>query len=74
MDILQSYQRNIPEQEDQKEKDQTGKDEQSDENSLLGFNLQKPLLKNADCGMQNAEFYSLPISKFGLVINFISDL
>jgi len=46
MDILQSYQRNIPEQEDQKEKDQTGKDEQSDENSLLGFNLQKPLPKN----------------------------
>ena len=74
MDILQSYQRDIPEQKDEKEKDQTGKDHESDENSLLGFNLQSDLPKNADCGMQNAEFYSLPISKYELVINFISDL
>ena len=55
MDILQSHQRDIPEQKDEKEKDQTGKDQESDENSLLGFNLQNDLPKNADCRMQNAE-------------------
>jgi hypothetical protein len=54
MDILQSYQRDIPEQKDEKEKDQTGKDQESDENSLLGFNLQKPL--QFDCGMRIAEY------------------
>jgi hypothetical protein len=43
MDILQSYQRNIPEQKDQKEKDQTGKDEQSDKDPLLGSGLQGTL-------------------------------
>ncbi len=74
MDILQSYQRDIPEQKDEKEKDQTGKDQQSDKDPLLGSILQSDLPKNADCGMQNAEFYSLPISKYELVINFISDL
>ena len=74
MNIFQSYQRDIPEQKDEKEKDQTGKDQESDENSLLGFNLQNDLPKNADCGMQNAEFYSFPISKYELAINFISDL
>jgi hypothetical protein len=74
MDILQSNQRDIPEQKDQKEKDQTGKDEQSDKDPLLGSNFQKSLLKNADCGMQNAELYLFPISKYELAINFISDL
>ena len=74
MDILQSYQRNIPEQKDQKEKDQTGKYEQSDKDPLFWSNFQKSLLKNADCGMQKSELYLFPISKYELAINFISDL
>jgi hypothetical protein len=42
MDISQSHQRYIPDQKDEKEKDQTGYDQQPDKNSLLGFNLQSP--------------------------------
>ena len=44
MDVLQSHHRDIPEQKDEKEEDQTGENQESDEDSLLGFNLQKPLL------------------------------
>jgi hypothetical protein len=46
MDILQSNQRDIPEQKDQKEKDQTGKDEQSDKDPFFWSNFQKSLPKN----------------------------
>jgi hypothetical protein len=58
MDIRQPYQRYIPEQKDEKEKDQTGEDQQSDEDPLFWSDVQNILPKNADCGMQNAEFYS----------------
>ena len=40
MDILQPHHRDIPEQEDEGEEDQTGKDQQSDEDSLLRFKVQ----------------------------------
>jgi hypothetical protein len=53
MDVLQSHHRDIPEQKDEKEEDQTGENQESDEDSLLGFNLQKPLLLY--CGMRIAE-------------------
>jgi hypothetical protein len=39
MNVLQPYYRNIPEQKDEKEEDQTGKNQKPDKNSLLGFNL-----------------------------------
>jgi len=50
VDVLQPHYRDIPEQKDEKEEDQTGKDQKSDENSLLGFNFQKPL--PLYCGMR----------------------
>ena len=53
MDVLQSHHRDIPEQKDEKEEDQTGENQESDEDSLLGFNVQKPLLLY--CGMRIAE-------------------
>ena len=53
MDVLQSHHWDIPEQKDKKEEDQAGKNQKPDENSLLGFNLQKPLLLY--CGMRIAE-------------------
>lgn len=46
MDILQSHHRDIPEQKDEKEEDQTGEDQKSDEDSLPGFNLQSFLQKD----------------------------
>ena len=58
MDVLQSHHRDIPEQKDEKEEDQTGENQESDEDSLLGFNLQKPLLLY--CGMR------LPAGRQGL--------
>jgi hypothetical protein len=46
MDVLQSHHRDIPEQKDEKEEDQTGENQKSDEDSLLGFNLQSFLQKD----------------------------
>ena len=46
MDVLQSHHWDIPEQKDKKEEDQGGKNQKPDENSLLGFNVQKSLLNN----------------------------
>ena len=40
MDILQAHHRDIPEQEDEDEEDQTGKNQKSDEESLLRLNVQ----------------------------------
>ena len=40
MDILQPYHRDIPEQEDEDEEDQAGKNQQSDEESLLRLKVQ----------------------------------
>lgn len=40
MDILQPHHRDIPEQEDEDEEDQTGKNQQSDEESLFRLNVQ----------------------------------
>jgi len=49
MDILQAHHRDVPEQEDEGEEDQTGKNQQSDEESLLGLKVQMFLrsLRNA---------------------------
>lgn len=58
MDVLQPHHRDIPEQKDEKEEYQTGKNQESDEDSLLGFNVQKTpptLLRNADCRMRNGK-------------------
>ena len=51
MDILQPHHRDIPEQEDEDEEDQTGKNQKSDEESLLRLNVQMfpRSLRNADC-------------------------
>jgi len=49
MDILQPHHRNIPEQEDEDEKDQASKNQQSDEESLLRFKVQMSL----HCGMRH---------------------
>ena len=49
MDVLQPHHRDIPEQKDEKEEDQTGENQEPDEDSLLGFNLQKPLQSIAEC-------------------------
>lgn len=40
VNILQPYQRNIPEKKDEEEKNQTGQDQKSDKDSLLGPILQ----------------------------------
>ena len=53
MNILQSHQGDIPEQEDEKEQDQTGEDYKPDEDPLFGCNLQKNL--QPYCGMRIAE-------------------
>ena len=56
MDVLQSHHRDIPEQKDEREEDQTGENQKPDEDSLLGFNLQNnppTLLRNADCRMRH---------------------
>jgi len=58
MDVLQAHHRDIPEQKDKKEEDQTGENQEPDKDSLLGFNLQKPLLLY--CGMR------LPAGRQGL--------
>jgi len=55
MDILQPHHRDIPEQKDEKKEDQARKYEKADENSLLGFSLQKPLPDNS---MSNAKIQS----------------
>jgi hypothetical protein len=71
MNIFQSHQRDIPEQKDEEEKDQTSENQKPDEDSFFRSTLQGNPPKNADCGMQNAELFSLPISKYELVINLI---
>jgi len=56
MDVLQSHHRDIPEQKDEREEDQTGENQESDEDSLLGFNLQNnppTLLRNAASGSES---------------------
>jgi hypothetical protein len=53
MNVLQPHHRDIPEQKDEKEENQTGKNQKPDKDPLLGFDLQKPLLHN--CGMRIAE-------------------
>jgi hypothetical protein len=40
MDILQPYQRNIPEEKGEKRENQTGQDQQSDEDSFFGCRVQ----------------------------------
>ena len=40
MNILHAHDRDIPEQKDETEEDQAGKYQESDEDSLLGFNVQ----------------------------------
>ena len=55
MDILQPHHRDIPEQKDEREEDQTGKNQKTDKNSLLGFSLQKPLPYNS---MSNVKIQS----------------
>ena len=47
MNIFQSHQRNIPEQKDEKEKDQTGKDQQSNKDPLLW-----PVFQNVFSGVR----------------------
>jgi hypothetical protein len=51
MDILQPHHGDIPEQEDKDEQDQTGKNQESDEESLLRLKVQMSLrsMRNADC-------------------------
>ena len=49
MDVLQPHYRDIPEQKDKREEDQTGKNQKADENSLLGFNVQCFLLSPLEC-------------------------
>ena len=56
MNIFQSHQRNIPEQKDEEEKDQTSQDQEANKDPFFRSILQNNLPKNADCGMQNAEF------------------
>jgi len=74
MNIFQSHQRNIPEQKDEKEKDQTGKDQQSNKNSLLGFNIQKSLqlycgMRIAECGIEKTDLiFRNPHSEFRNII------
>jgi hypothetical protein len=41
MNVSQPHHRNVPEEEDENEKNETGKDEQSDEDSFLRLNLQR---------------------------------
>ena len=41
MDVPQSHHGDIPEEEDENEEKDTGKDKQSNEDSLLGLNLQR---------------------------------
>jgi hypothetical protein len=41
MNVSQPHHRNVPEEEDENEKNETGKDEQSDEDSLLRLNSQR---------------------------------
>jgi len=55
MDVLQPHHRDIPEQKDKREEDQTGKNQKADENSLLGFSRQKPLPDNS---MSNVKIQS----------------
>jgi len=46
MNALHPYDRDIPEQKDETEEDQTGENQESDEDSLLGFNVQSFLQKD----------------------------
>ncbi len=46
MNVLQPYDRDIPEQEDKTEEDQTSENQKPDENSLLGFNVQCNLIRS----------------------------
>ena len=48
MNILQPYDRDVPEQKDKTEEDQAGENQKSDEDSLLRFNVQSNLLTIAD--------------------------
>jgi len=54
MNVLQPHHWDIPEQKDEKEEDQTGQDQKSNKDSLLGFNIQRPL--SHYCGMQIVEY------------------
>lgn len=55
MDILQSHHRDIPEQKNEKEEDQTGKNQKSDEDSLLGFSLQCSLI-SSELSVRRSEY------------------
>ena len=46
MNVLHPYDRGIPEQKDKTEEDQARKYQESDEDSLLGFNVQRSLQKD----------------------------
>ena len=57
MDILQPHHRDIPEQEDEDEDDQAGKNQQPDKESLLRLKVQKPSrITNIKC--QDSKFKS----------------
>ena len=46
MNVLHPYDRDIPEQKDETEEDQAGEYQESDEDSLLWFNVQSFLQKD----------------------------
>ena len=67
MNIFQTHDGNIPEQKDESEENDTGKDEQSDENSLLRLYLQRHPLINLNthgCYVNFNKFRSLFPQKF----------
>ena len=46
VNVFQPNDRDIPEQKDKTEENQTSKNQEPDENSLPGFDIQRPLLNN----------------------------
>ena len=75
MNILQSHEGDIPEEENEKEEDQTGEDQQPDEDPLLGSNLQDNLqlycgMRIAECGMKkNWQIFRNPQSEIGNLLS-----
>jgi hypothetical protein len=54
MDVPQPHHRDIPEHKDQKEEDQTGDDQKTNKNALLGSDFQSFLqMRISDCGFRN---------------------
>jgi hypothetical protein len=64
VNVSQTHDGNIPEEKDENEKNNTGKDEQSNENSLLRLNFQRHPLVNSDIKIGSSDKYQSNLNKF----------